>query len=365
MKIPMLNIPKMHEPIREELIDKMTEVLDSGQHINSHYIEAFESELAGHCESAYAIATSSGSDALILSMMAFGVNPGAEIITTTFTFFATAGAIARLGAKPVFVDIDPKTFNIDPTAIATAVTPKTIGIITVPLFGLSCDMDPILEIAKQHNLWVLEDAAQSIGARYKGQMVGTMGNCGTYSFFPAKNLGCVGDGGAILTQDEAFYEKLKMLRNHGGKQRHYYDEVGGNFRMDALQAAILSVKLPHLKGWERQRRETANKYHQAFAGISYLETPFIPENCLPVYNQYTLRVKEGKRDQLKQALEGAGISTMVYYPLCLHQQQCFAHLGYQDGAFPIAEQAAQEVLSIPIFTDHAQTIIDTILAANL
>ena len=360
MKVPMLDIPLLHKPIRQELIETMTDVLDSGMHISGPYVTRFETELAEHCNVANAIGVNSGSDALILTMMAMGIKAGDEVITTPFTFFATAGAITRLGAKCVFVDIDEKTFNIDPSKIVGKITKKTVAIMPVPLFGLSCDMEPILKIAKKYNLWTIEDAAQSLGSMYDGKMVGTMADAGTYSFFPAKNLGCVGDGGAIVTNNTELATKIRALRNHGGHKRYFYESIGGNFRLDALQAAILSVKLPHLKGWEKVRQENANKYNKALLGCKDLEIPFTPINHTPVWNQYTVRIKNGRREEVKAYLEENEIASAIYYPLCLHEQKCFSELGYKLGDFPNSEIAAKEVLSLPIFTTQTDIVIEAL-----
>lgn len=357
MRVPMLDIPVMHAPFRDDLVAALTEVLDSGSYINGPFVEQFEQQLANYCGSRFAVGVTSGSDALIIALMALGVGPGDEIVTTPFTFFATAGAIARVGAKPVFVDIEPDTFNIDAGQIEAAITPRTKGILPVSLFGQTCDLTQIAKIAERHGVWVIEDAAQSIGARHLGRMSGTFPLAGTYSFFPAKNLGGIGDGGAVLTDDEGFADQLKVMRNHGGQDRYYYERVGGNFRLDAIQAAILSVKLPHLKAWEERRRANALQYHTALDGHPDVVCPREAPGRYHVYNQYVLRVKNGQRAAYERQLKEQGIAFAIYYPLCLHQQQCFAYLGHQSGAFPQAELAATEVLAIPVLTDRADWVI--------
>ena len=351
MAIPLLDVVKMHEPIRDELVAAMTEVLDSGRFINGPYVETFERELAAYTGAARAMGVTSGSDALIVPLMAFDVQPGDEIITSAFTFFATAGAIVRCGATPIFADIDPVTFNIDPDAIEAKITDKTVGIMPVHLFGQSADMTRINAIAEKNGLWVLEDAAQSIGARHHGAMCGAMGTAGTYSFYPAKNLGAIGDGGAIVTNDEELADKLAVLREHGSKPKYYHSLVGGNFRLDALQAALLSVKLPHLKGWEAGRRAAAAAYAELLTGDERFVTPVEVDGNHHVFNQYELRVKDGKRDAAVAKLREAEIGHAIYYPVPLHLQKCFAGLGGREGDLPVTEQACGEVVGLPILAD--------------
>ena len=352
MAIPLLDVVKMHEPIRDELLAALTQVLDSGSYIMGRYVEKFEGELAAHTGAETAIGVSSGSDALIVALMALGVKPGDEIIAPSFTFFATAGAIVRTGGTPVFADIDPVTFNIDPDGIGEKITDKTVGIIPVHLFGQSVDMDEISAIAEQHGLWVLEDAAQSIGALYHGRMCGTMGTAGTYSFYPAKNLGAIGDGGAVVTNDEALAEKIAILRNHGSHPKYHHSLVGGNFRLDAIQAAVLSVKLPHLKKWEETRRAAAAAYTERLADSDLYVPPVELDGNRHVFNQYEMRVREGRRDAAAAKLAEAGIGHMIYYPVPLHLQECFADLGYRKGDLPATEQACDEVLALPIMVDE-------------
>lgn len=353
MAIPMLDITGMHAAIRDELAAKLTEVLDSGSYIRGKYVDAFETELAAHVGATQAVGVSSGTDALLVALMALDVKPGDEIITTAFTFFATAGALARLGAKPVFVDIDPVTFNIDPDHIAEAVTDRTVGIVPVHLFGQSADMDKISAVARSKGLWVLEDAAQSIGALYNDKMCGTMGTVGIYSFYPAKNLGAIGDGGAVVTSDPGLAEKIVLLRDHGQNPTYYYKMVGGNFRLDAVQAAVLSVKLPHLRTWEDKRRAAAAAYAELLADSDLYLPPAEMPGCRHVFNQYELRVKDGQRDAAMARLREAEIGCAVFYPVPLHLQECFGDLNGKKGDLPETELACEEVLALPVCVDEA------------
>jgi len=351
LKIPLLDIVKMHAPIRAEILAAMTEVLDSGSYINGRYVERFEAQLAGHVGTRRAVGVTSGSDALIVAMMALGVKPGDEVVTSSFTFFATVGAIVRLGAKPVFADIDPVTFNIDPDRVEDSITDRTVGIMPVHLFGQSADMDKINAIARKHGVWVIEDAAQSIGALYRGRMCGAMGTAGTYSFFPAKNLGGIGDGGAVVTNDDELADKMLVIREHGSKPKYHHKVVGGNFRLDALQAAVLSVKLPHLGEWEEKRRKAAATYAGLLAGSELYVPPVEVRGCRHVFNQYELRVGQGKRDAAAAKLRDADIGHAIYYPIPLHLQECFAGLGCKKGDLPVTEKTCDEVLALPILVD--------------
>ena len=351
MAIPMLDIPAMHAPIREELVAKMTAVLDSAAYIGGKYVAQFEAELAEYAGVKRAVGVSSGSDAIIVALMALEVKPGDEIITSAFTFFATVGAIVRLGAKPVFVDIDPVTFNMNADKIEAAITERTVGVIPVHLFGQTADMGRINAVAKKHGLWVCEDAAQAIGAMCDGKMCGTMGTVGTYSFFPAKNLGAVGDGGAVVTNDEELGERINVLKNHGSKPKYFHKLVGGNFRLDGLQAAVLSVKLPHLKTWEKKRRKAAATYAELLGGNPLFVIPVQVEGAYHVYNQYELRVRDGKRDAVFDRLKAADIGCAIYYPVPLHLQECFADLGGKKGDLPETERACDEVVALPILVE--------------
>ncbi|MFO7899358.1 MAG: DegT/DnrJ/EryC1/StrS family aminotransferase [Planctomycetota bacterium] len=363
MAIPLLDIhAMMHEPIRDELIDALVEVLDSTRYIGGPYVERFESELADYVGARRAVGVSSGTDALLVALMALDVGPGDEVITTAFTFFATVGSIVRLGATPVFADIDPVTFNIDPAKIEGQITDRTAGIIAVDLFGQSAEMDAIAGLADEHGLWVVEDAAQSIGGLHHGRMCGTMGTVGTYSFFPAKNLGALGDGGAVVTDDDALADKIAVLRNHGSKPKYHHKLVGGNFRLDALQAAALSVKLPRLEDWEETRRRAAATYTERLADDDRFVTPVEADGNRHVFNQYELRVKGGKRDAAAAALDEAEIGHAIYYPVPLHLQECFADLGGREGDLPATEQACREALAVPIMVEPSvcETVADVL-----
>jgi len=348
MNTPMLDLKRLHAPLRDGLRAAFEEVLDSSAFINGPPVARFEEELAAQVGVRRAVGVSSGTDALLVAMMALGVRPGDEVITTPYPFFATAGCVSRLGAKPVFVDIAPDGFDIDPALIEAAVTDRTVGIIPVHLFGRCADMDAVGRIAADRGLWVLEDAAQSIGATHGGRQAGTMGTVGTYSFFPAKNLGALGDGGAVVTSDEALADRMVALRNHGSRTKYHHEEVGGNFRLDALQAAFLSVKLPALRGWEDGRRAVAARYAEAFAGVAGLTAPAADPAGRHVFNQYVVRIAGGRRDRVKAALEAAGIGCAIYYPAPLSVQPCFAYLGGKEGDFPEAERASRETLAIPV-----------------
>ncbi|HEY1576212.1 MAG TPA: DegT/DnrJ/EryC1/StrS family aminotransferase, partial [Terracidiphilus sp.] len=319
MKVPLLDLKAQYASIRDEIQAAVAEVLESQVCIGGPKVAELEQKVAALSECKHAVGVSSGTDALLCSLMALGIGPGDEVITTPFTFFATAGCIARVGALPVFVDIDRRTFNIDPARIEDAITPRTKAIIPVHLFGQMCDMDPIMEIARKHNLYVIEDAAQAISATYKGRKAGSIGTVGCFSFFPSKNLGGAGDGGMVVTNDSELYERLVMMRSHGSKPKYYHKLVGGNFRLDPLQAAILLVKLPHLNEWSELRRAHAAYYDRALAHCS-LDTPYIAPECVSIFNQYVVRFRE--RDALKAALRQADIGSEIYYPLSLHQQEC-------------------------------------------
>jgi dTDP-4-amino-4,6-dideoxygalactose transaminase len=348
-----LDLRAQFASIREEVMAAVTRVFESQYFILGPEVKLLEEEVAAKLGAKFAIGCASGTDALILSLMAAGIGPGDEVITTPFSFIATAGSIAHVGAKPVFVDIDPVTFNINPALIAAAITPKTRAIMPVHLFGLPADLHPILEIAKAKGLLVIEDAAQAIGSRYNDRSIGTLGDFGCFSFFPSKNLGGAGDGGLVTTNDPARAERLGMLRGHGSKKKYYHDILGTNSRLDALQAAVLRVKLPHLDSWAVGRQNRAERYRKLFlennlaSFVTYPPQP--PANFHHVYNQFTIRVP--LRDDLRESLRTAGIPTEIYYPLCLHLQPAFRYLGYQPGVLPVAEKASREVLSLPVFPE--------------
>ena len=350
------------EALWPELEEAFRRVMHSGQYILGPEVEAFEQEVAAYLGVKYAIGVNSGTDALVIALRALGVGPGDEVITTPFTFFATAEAISAVGATPVFVDIDPKTFNINPDLIAPAITPRTKAILPVHLYGLPADMDTILEIARSHGLKVLEDCAQAFGATYKGRKVGTLGDAGAFSFFPTKNLGGYGDGGPIATNSDEVAEMARMLRAHGSRRKYHNEMVGYNSRLDALQAAFLRVKLKHVDAFNARRREVAARYNDLLQGVPGLVLPPLTEGH--VFHQYTVRIPVG-RDQVAEELASKGIGTMVYYPVPLHRLPVY---GYPEGTFPEAERASREVLSLPMGpflgpqNEHVASLLREILA---
>ncbi len=360
-----LDLKAQFATIREEVMSAVAKVMETQLFILGDEVRQLEDEIAQTLGANHAVGCASGTDALILALLAAGIGPGDEVITTPFSFVATAGAIAWLQAKPVFVDISPDTFNIDPEKIAAAITSKTRAIMPVHLFGLSADLDPILALAKSRGLAILEDAAQAIGAQYRGRYVGTMGKFGCFSFFPSKNLGGAGDGGLITTQDAALAEHLRMLRMHGSKKKYHHDILGTNSRLDALQAAVLRVKLRHLPGWTKGRQARAQRYRELFASANILQfvsiPPIPPPQYQHVYNQFTIRCQ--KRDALREHLRLAGIPSEIYYPVPLHLQPAFASLGYA-GQFPHAEAASADVLSLPVYPElpeaHQEKIVGAI-----
>ncbi|MCG1021563.1 DegT/DnrJ/EryC1/StrS family aminotransferase [Sutcliffiella horikoshii] len=350
MKVSMLDLSEQYSSIKDEVMVKLDEVMSSSQFILGQNVRQLEESVAAYSNVKYGVGVGNGSDAIHISLQACGVKEGDEVITTPFTFFATAGAIARVGAKPVFVDIDPITFNIDPANIEGAITDKTKAIIPVHLYGQMADMQPIREIADKHNLFVVEDAAQAIGSKYQGKSVGELGDTATYSFFPTKNLGAYGDAGMIVTNNEEIAEKMKVIRVHGSKPKYYHHVLGYNSRLDEMQAAILNVKLPHLDEWSNKRRELANNYTSLIKeSIESIVTPIEKEGNHHVFHQYTLRVE--RRDELQAFLKENGVASMVYYPLPLHVQPVFSDLGYQKGDFPHSEKAAEEALSLPMYPE--------------
>lgn len=362
---PFLDLRSQFAGIREEVMSAISKVMESQQFILGPEVQSFEAEAASWLGSRFAVSCASGSDALLLSLMACGVGPEDEVVVPPFTFGATAGAVARLGARPVFVDIDAVTYNIDPAQIEGSITPRTRAIIPVHLFGMPADMDPILKTAQKHGLAVVEDAAQAIGARYRGLHVGNLGVLGCFSFFPSKNLGGAGDGGLIATQDAALAEKLRMIRVHGCRKKYQYEILGVNSRLDALQAAILRVKLKHLAPWTRARQQRAARYSALFAEYRLggrIVLPSVPEGRVHVYNQFVIRCPE--RDRLREFLRSRGIPTEVYYPSPLHLQPAFAYWGYKPGQLPHAEAACREVLALPIYPElrdeQQMTVVQTI-----
>jgi len=362
MKVPMLDLPAQYASIKDETLRAISEVLDKQDCCNGMAVRSLEEQVAGACGTTAGVGVSSGTDALICSLMALGIGAGDEVITTPFTFFATAGVIWRVGARPVFVDIEPDAFNMDAGKIAAAITDKTKAIMPVHLYGQMADMDEIMAIAGASDLYVIEDAAQAIGAAYKGKKAGSIGMAGCLSFYPTKNLGAVGDAGMIVTQDKALARRLEVMRNHGQSKTYFHEWVGGNFRMDSIQAAALSVKLRHLDEWTAKRRANAARYDELLADCPAVVTPVIRQYNLSVYNLYVIRAQS--RDRLRTHLQDRGISTGVYYPLSLHEQPCFAGLGYRRGDFPVSEEAAQEVLALPVYPEltdqQVQYVADTI-----
>lgn len=367
MSVPLLDLKAQYAPLREELLSAITRVCDSQRFILGPEVEALERELAALTTASDAVGVSSGTDALLVALMALDIGPGDEVITSTYSFFATAGCIVRAGATPVLVDIDPETFNIDPAAVAAAVTPRTRAIMPVHLFGQCADMDALIDVAARAGVAVIEDACQSIGATYRGRQAGAMGTLGTFSFFPSKNLGAFGDGGLVTAADEALGQKVRLLRGHGAERRYYHQVVGGNFRLDELQAAVLRVKLPHLSGWTAARQKNAAAYRGLFAdaGLTQVVLPVERDDRTHIYNQFVIRVPN--RDAVKAHLQAAGIGCEVYYPVPFHLQQCFSSLGYQPGAFPHAEAAALDSLALPIYGelthDQLAMVVEAIAAA--
>ena len=350
MRVPLLDLQEQFRPIREDILNAVTRVCDTQRFILGPEVAAFEAAMAGLLGVGFAIGMSSGTDALLASLMALGVGPGDEVITSTYSFFATAGSIARVGARPVLIDIEADTYNLDGGAIAAAITPRTRAILPVHLFGLSADLDPIVAAAADRGIPIIEDACQAVGASYRGRTVGSVGTVGCFSFFPSKNLGAFGDAGLVATNDAALAERVRTLRNHGAGAQYRHSVIGGNFRLDALQAAVLRVKVPHLAGWTEARRRNAARYRTLFAehGLCGLVTlPSEPNDSHHIYNQFVVRVND--RDRLRAHLESCGVGTEVYYPVPFHLQECFSALGYRAGDFPRAEAAASESLALPIY----------------
>jgi len=346
MNVPLLDLKAQYAAIKPEVDEAIAEVFESQHFILGPKVDELEKAIAAYSKCSHAIGVSSGSDALLACLMAENIGTGDEVITTPYSFFATAGAISRLGAAPVFVDIDPTTYDLDPVQISSKVTSKTRAIIPVHLYGQMADMDPVMRLAEERRLVVIEDAAQAIGAEYKGRRAGSIGHYGCFSFFPSKNLGGAGDGGMVVTNDAQRAERVRCLRGHGAKPKYYHKLVGGNFRLDAIQAAVVSAKLPHLDDWTAARQRNARKYDQLFgeAGLP-IGLPAVVTNR-HIFNQYIIRATN--RDELQAYLKQKGVGTEVYYPVPLHLQECFAYLGHKVGAFPESESAANETLALPI-----------------
>lgn len=360
MNVPLLDLKAQHEPIRKDLLAAMERVLNQNNFILGREVSELEERVASYSGTRYAVGVSSGTDALLAALMALDLKPGDEVITTPLSFFATVGAIVRVGAKPVFVDIDPVTYNLDATQLESAVTPRTRAIIPVHLYGQCADMSTILQVASAHNLAVVEDAAQAIGAEYgDGRRAGSMGTAGCFSFFPSKNLGGLGDGGMVVTNDEKLAERLRVLRVQGGKPKYYHRVIGGNFRLDTLQAAVLTVKLPYLDRWTALRQKHADLYETLFRALK-VESEFgvrLPQAVYKqngvrhyhIYNQFVIGVP--KRDALRDYLKSEGIGTEIYYPVPLHRQECLQSLGYKEGDYPEAELACRELVALPIYPE--------------
>lgn len=359
-KTPLLDLKAQYAALRDEIHAAIERVVESQQFILGPEVEALEEEVAAYSHCRYGVGVSSGTDALLVGLMAIGLQSGDEVITTPYTFFATAGSIARLGARPVFVDIDPQTYNLDPAKVEAAITPRTRAIMPVHLFGQMADMDPILAVAERHGLYVIEDAAQAIGAEYKGRRAGSLGHLGCFSFFPSKNLGGFGDGGMVVTNDPDLADRVRLLRGHGARPKYYHKVVGGNFRLDALQAAVLRVKLKHLDEWTAARQRNAERYRQLFAAAGVdVGLPCDAGYGRHIYNQFVIRSK--RRDALMAHLKAHGVGCEIYYPVPLHLQECFADLGYKVGDFPASEQAAQETLAIPIYPELSEAQQKTVV----
>jgi dTDP-4-amino-4,6-dideoxygalactose transaminase len=365
MAVPLLDLRAQHATIRDEVVSAMMQVVNDQSFILGAPVAKLETEVAALSRTRFAIGCANGTDAIVLAMRALDIGRGDEVITTPFTFFATAGTIHNVGATPVFVDIDPVTYNINPDAIAAAITPRTKAVIPVDLFGQMAAIERVAMAAR--GLPVIEDAAQSIGARRaidgEWRMAGEVATIGTLSFFPSKNLGAWGDGGMTLTQDERLAQRMLKLRTHGGVKTYFHEEVGYNSRLDALQAAVLSAKLPHLAQWSQRRRENAAYYTAALAGVPEVVTPVVAPENESIFNQYTIRITSGKRDAMQQHLKARGIGSSIYYPLPLHLQPCFAYLGYTEGQLPEAEQASREVISLPIYPELTRSQLDEVVVA--
>jgi len=356
MKVPLLDLKLQYSGIKNEIKSAIEEVLDSQYFILGPKVEELENEISRYCGVKYAVGVSSGTDALLISLMSLDIKPDDIVITTPYSFFATAGVIVRLGAKPVFADIDPNTYNLDPDKLEGVLKKqpkyKSKCIIPVHLYGQCADMDRISAQARKYNVKIIEDAAQSIGAKDKEKSSGTMGDMGCFSFFPSKNLGCFGDGGMVITNNENLAEKIKILRVHGSKPKYYHSLVGGNFRLDALQAAVLIVKLKYLADWTKKRQQNASTYNQLFEKnklVGLVRVPFVSPENFHIYNQYIIRVQ--RRDELLKFLKEQDIGTEIYYPVPFHLQPCFSPLGYREGDFPEAEKASKETMAIPIYPE--------------
>ena len=372
--VPLLDLKAQYATIRDEIREAIDRVVESQYFILGPEVAALEKEIAAYSQCEFAVGVSSGTDALLVALMAIDLKPGDEVIMPTYTFFATAGVVARLGAKPVFVDIDPLTYNVDPATVEAAITARTRAIIPIHLYGQMADMDPIMDVARRHQLHVIEDAAQAIGSEYKGRRAGAIGDMGCFSFFPSKNLGGFGDGGMVTTNDAGLADQVRLLRNHGYRPKYYNKAVGGNFRLDALQAAVLRVKLNYLDSWTEGRRRNAGFYrrgfeesglvvnHQSLTGLQAgVVLPLESADARHIYNQFVIRVS--RRDELINYLKAHKIGSEIYYPVPTHLQECFASLGYRAGQFPHSELAANETLALPIYPELTEAMIGRVVAA--
>lgn len=363
--VPLLDVNRGNAPLREEFIEALTRVVDSGRFLFGPDVQQLERSMADRCGAAHAIACASGSDALLLALLALDIGDYDEVIVPSFTFFATASAVTRVGATPVFVDIEPATFNLDPACVKAAITSRTKAIIPVHLFGQCADMTSIVALGKAHDIPVIEDAAQAIDAKHGGQAAGSMGDIGCFSFYPTKNLGGMGDGGMLTTNDAQLAERLRLFAAHGMNPRYHHKVIGINSRLDTLQAAVLNVKLAHLQEWTEARTANAQRYDEGFtaAGLHHsVGLPIALSGNDHVWNQYTIRVPHGQRAAVKQRLADQGVGSEIYYPIPLHQQECYRSLGYRTGSLPETERAAAEVLSLPIFPELTAAEQDAVIA---
>lgn len=349
MEVKLLDLVPQYRKIREEVLDSVRGVFETQQFILGETVRDFEEDFEDYYGIRHAAGTASGSDAILISLIALGIGEGDEVITTPYTFFSTVSSIVRTGAVPVFVDIDPRTYNMDPSLLREAVTGRTRAVIAVHLFGQSADMEPVMELEGEKGIYVIEDVCQSVGAVYRGVKCGSMGDAGCFSFFPSKNLGGAGDGGLIITGEDELAARIRAIRVHGEVERYRHKYIGINSRLDALQAAVLKVKLKYLEEWNRARRENASRYDSAFKGMDGITPPYVEEGNLSTFNQYVIRVE--RRDALRDYLAEKGIGTAVYYPVPLHLQECFRYLGWKEGSLPESELAAEQTLALPVYPE--------------
>jgi len=363
MHVPLLDLKAQYAPLRDEILSAITRVCDSQRFVGGVEVDTFETEIARLIGAKHAVGCSSGTDALLAALIALGVAPGDEVITTSYSFFATAGCISRLGARPVFVDID-ETFNLDPSAVERVCSDRTRAILPVHLFGLVAEIEPILDVANRRGIPVVEDAAQAIGASRHQRLAGTFGAIGCFSFYPSKNLGAFGDAGLMTTDSDELAERLRLVRSHGEQPKYVHRLIGGNFRLDAIQAAVLRVKARHLSAWTAARRRNAGRYRELMREMTvdrHVRLPVEPPDCFHIYNQFVIGTEE--RDRLRAHLQSRGVETEIYYPVPLHLQECFASLGYEAGAFPHAERAARESLALPIYGELSDDQLRMVVGA--